>query len=334
MIKKIKIKNFQSHKNTEIEFEFPGVNVIVGESDAGKTSILRALNWVVNNRPNGIDFIRAGSSFSKVTVITEEEIACNDPFIITRCKGKKNYYRLKFGEEDFLYKAFGSNPPEEISRAFNMTDINFQRQMDSPFLLSLSSGEAARYINKIVRLDIIDKAQSQISKEEREKRTLFNGYQETEKELKQQLKKYRGLNKLDELLLYVEALERKANKLEDEIEEIEKILDSIQITKQQLKKVKNIGKEELKLNLLEKNVKDRELLNRQIQILQDTLKKIQIAKNNKKQLEWGIKETDKELHKLIPNVCPFCKQPIKNKEGLYKNSIKDELKEKHNITLR
>lgn len=316
MIKKIKIKNFQSHKNTEIEFEFPGVNVIVGESDTGKTSILRALNWVINNRPNGIDFIRAGSSFSKVTVITEEEIACDDPFIITRCKGKKNYYRLKFGEEDFLYKAFGSNPPEEISRAFNMTDINFQRQMDSPFLLSLSSGEAARYINKIVRLDIIDKAQSQISKEEREKRTLFNGYQETEKELKQQLKKYRGLNKLDELLLYVEALERKANKLEDEIEEIEKILDSIQIKKQQIKGLKGIDKIDIDLNSLEKKVRAKELLNKEVRILQDTVKRIQIAQNNKKQLEWEIKETDKELHKLIPDICPFCKQSIKSKKDL------------------
>jgi DNA repair exonuclease SbcCD ATPase subunit len=52
MIKRIEIKNFQAHKNTEIDFD-PGVNVISGASDAGKSSIFRALLWVITNRPSG-----------------------------------------------------------------------------------------------------------------------------------------------------------------------------------------------------------------------------------------------------------------------------------------
>ena len=36
MIIKVEIENFQSHKNTVLEF-VPGTNVVIGESDAGKS---------------------------------------------------------------------------------------------------------------------------------------------------------------------------------------------------------------------------------------------------------------------------------------------------------
>ena len=42
MIKSVGIVNFQSHEETAIEFS-PGLNVIAGGSDAGKSSILRAI---------------------------------------------------------------------------------------------------------------------------------------------------------------------------------------------------------------------------------------------------------------------------------------------------
>ena len=52
MIQSVHIQNFQSHKNSTLEFS-PGVNIIVGTSDSGKTAIIRALRWVVWNRPSG-----------------------------------------------------------------------------------------------------------------------------------------------------------------------------------------------------------------------------------------------------------------------------------------
>ena len=51
-IKKIIIDNFQSHEHTEIEFG-PGLNVIVGPSDYGKSAVVRALRWVLYNEPRG-----------------------------------------------------------------------------------------------------------------------------------------------------------------------------------------------------------------------------------------------------------------------------------------
>ena len=71
MIKKIQIQNFQSHKETTLKLD-PGVNIIVGTTDSGKTSILRALRWVIWNRPSGDDFRSWWGGNTSVEVIINE----------------------------------------------------------------------------------------------------------------------------------------------------------------------------------------------------------------------------------------------------------------------
>jgi exonuclease SbcC len=56
MIQSIVLRNFQAHKNTEISLD-KGITAIVGSSDSGKTSILRAFYWVLQNKPSGIQMV-------------------------------------------------------------------------------------------------------------------------------------------------------------------------------------------------------------------------------------------------------------------------------------
>ena len=49
MIKSVEFQNFQSHKKTILEF-VPGVNIIVGLSDAGKSAVMRAIKWCLKNQ--------------------------------------------------------------------------------------------------------------------------------------------------------------------------------------------------------------------------------------------------------------------------------------------
>ena len=44
MLKKLILKNFQSHSDSELEFD-KGINVICGNSDSGKSSIIRSFIW-------------------------------------------------------------------------------------------------------------------------------------------------------------------------------------------------------------------------------------------------------------------------------------------------
>ena len=46
IIESIKIKNFLSHEDTEIDFE-QGINIITGKNGAGKTSVLDAIKFAL-----------------------------------------------------------------------------------------------------------------------------------------------------------------------------------------------------------------------------------------------------------------------------------------------
>jgi len=49
-IKTITLKNFQSYKNQVIHCK-PGLNLLIGTSDSGKSAILRAISFVLYNYP-------------------------------------------------------------------------------------------------------------------------------------------------------------------------------------------------------------------------------------------------------------------------------------------
>jgi len=150
MIQKLEIENFQSHTKSVLEFS-PGVNAIIGSSDSGKTAILRAMRWVIENRPRGDAFrsFWGGKTSVKLTA---------DDNLIERAMDKTtlNAYQLTNKDSDLLFTAMGTSVPEEIEKALNINPVNFQNQLDRPFLLDSSPGEVASHFNKIAHLDMID----------------------------------------------------------------------------------------------------------------------------------------------------------------------------------
>lgn len=54
LIEKIKISGFKKFQNYEISFK-EGVNILIGENEAGKSTILDAINVVLNQKYNNFD---------------------------------------------------------------------------------------------------------------------------------------------------------------------------------------------------------------------------------------------------------------------------------------
>lgn len=142
MIKQLNISNFQSHPETQLTFS-PGVNVIVGTSDSGKSAILRSLLWVLTNRPLGNSFIRKGTNKVKVQVET-------DTGTVVRVKGgKDNCYQIG----DDILTAMGSDVPAQVTDLLGLEDVNLQRQFDGFFLLMDSPGKIATAVNAVTQLE-------------------------------------------------------------------------------------------------------------------------------------------------------------------------------------
>ena len=145
MLERIQIQDFQRHEKLRIKLD-PKITTIVGPSDSGKSSILRAIRWVFLNRPRGNGFIREGQSSTSVSLWVDDRK-------VKRIRSKtKNQYKL----DDATMNAVATTVPEPIADFLNVDDVNFHLQHESPFWFGLSPGEVAKRINSIVDLELVD----------------------------------------------------------------------------------------------------------------------------------------------------------------------------------
>jgi len=199
MIDRIRMENFQSHAKSDITL-CGGVNTFIGTSDHGKSSIMRGLALVVDNKPEGNEFIShwAFNKKGKVESDTIVSLTLDDGQEVTRIKGTDNYYQItdEQGEvQDF--RAMGKSVPEEISALLNLSDTNIQRQEENFFLFAETAGEVLRRINSYTRLDLIDTSLSQADKDMRESRSALRVAKAQIEELVDRLKPFQILPSLE-----------------------------------------------------------------------------------------------------------------------------------------
>ena len=114
MLEQLQIQNFQAHSKLRLEFA-PGITTIVGPSDTGKSSIIRALRWVATNQPGGEAFIRYGTKGCTVRLTV-------DGHTVTRRRkrgGDVNTYHL----DDDEFKAFGRGVPDTVAEFLNLPEV-------------------------------------------------------------------------------------------------------------------------------------------------------------------------------------------------------------------
>lgn len=280
MLKSLNIKNYQSWAKGQFNFH-PGLNVIIGLSDSGKSAIIRALRWLVWNRPLGNEFQSDWGGETVVDLITTEGIA------ISRSQDKNgNEKTYALSTLDKPLKAFGTDVPKEISDALNINDINLHQQQDSFFLLKDTPGEVAAHFNKIANLEKIGIAQSNIKKWINSINSTIVYKTEDLKKEKEKLLKYDFIETLEIKVKELEDLESKLNLERKNRQEIQNIIDDIAELKSEVEQEKEILKIELTLNqvleLVDKKKKEEEERD-ELQNLVDNLIELQEQLTNEKE---------------------------------------------------
>ena len=148
MIKSLEIKNFQSHEHTKLDFHH-GINVICGKSTSGKTAIIRALRWVCFNRPAGLRFLSNFTENGTCEVILKKE----NGSVGLRKDSKGAEYTLD-GSRHF--SKLSTNLPDHVVETINLSEINFQDQLEQHFLITDTPGQVAATINKLTKIENVD----------------------------------------------------------------------------------------------------------------------------------------------------------------------------------
>lgn len=282
-----------------------GVNVIVGSSDSGKSSVIRALWWVAENRPAGDEF-RSDWADKEPTVV---EVQTGEGDCVERFKSKtSNYYDLNGNP----YAGFGQEVPEPVAKALNLADINIQQQHDAPYLLAESPGQVARTLNQIVHLDKIDSTLANIESRKREVGQKIKAGAEQLEGLNQALSGFPDLEAAEEFVKDLEETERQLRQTEytrQLLTELQRSIWNVQQSIATLEKSlpKNI---EGRLEILQQKqamlAKVEEQRNR-LSFIQTNIGKLE---DSTKQAEIAIIDMKAEFKRKFPDVCPLCERPL------------------------
>ncbi|WP_213951207.1 AAA family ATPase [Tepidanaerobacter syntrophicus] len=216
LIKSLRLINFQSHKDTKIDFD-EGLTVILGQTDQGKSAIIRALKWVLYNEPRGTDFIMAGCKLCRVSLEMDD-----GSVIIREREGQRNRYILIQNGKEEVFEGFGNTVPLEIARAHGIPKIridkdaasavNLAEQLEPPFLISESGGNRAKALGRLVGIHIIDAAQRTVLKDITNAKQNFESIQKDIESLNSQLESYKDIG---ELQIRISSLQNILKKLKE-----------------------------------------------------------------------------------------------------------------------
>lgn len=237
---KVKIKNFQSIKDLDIVIE--GFTTIVGKSNIGKSSIIRAIDGALTNR-KGDNFVRKGEHHSEV------HLECPEIDLLWKKGGGHNDYIIKDsdGVEESLENVGHGVPDHIASSGFRPVESNRSKfsvqvasQFNPIFLLdsnTTTGSEVAEIISDIGRLSEVQDAFSNCQKDRKNMKSEIRVREKDLAKAKEQLTHYDDLEndmrQVDEIKSQHKAIGQLKTKLESltslkgDNDEVTQVLDHL-----------------------------------------------------------------------------------------------------------
>lgn len=328
MLKKIQIKNFQGHEDSTLDLSL-GINIIAGENDQGKTAVIRALRWVILNRPLGTSFIRHGAKWAEVSLTLDVD---GKEFIITRRRSSsENSYSITTPDGEVTkFENFGSDPPEMVQSLLKLENLNIQTQFE-PYLITQPSGQITALIREHTDLDALDQALTKTKSHCHSLKSQIDQCQEQKKAIESLLQQINtiDLDQLHALLQQSEKIEEKKHQLQRKIESLTAILEEHQKISKRLSvlpsNISNLisdvenklhAKEELSFlyNQLQKTVDQVQLIQKvledfpeipdtdSIQTLIDSIENQRARGYNLQSLIKGVREVRTSLDQIVEKI--------------------------------
>jgi DNA repair exonuclease SbcCD ATPase subunit len=327
-IKQVKLINFQDHKETTVDFT-EGVNLIVGSSDAGKSAILRAVNFVFQNDLRGNSFIRVGTTECSVTIVFSDGVE------ITRVKSTdvNNYILKDENEELHVFSKVASTVPEQIQKYLGNPPLDDKKrpiayadQMANLFLVDLNSSDLPRTLSELTGIQHLQTAAETLGKNARSFDRSIKERNDKIKKLNDDLVQYQYVDKDYES---ISTIQSELNNLSNTLENINKARNFIKINNE-------ISSEAKKINNLSSKYKSLADIKPQIENLSNLLTSIKTSRIN---LSFHVKKTKefKSTKADLDKYSSLCNEVFKNKlesvSGLKSNLETAEKYHNQNTTL-
>lgn len=310
---KVKIKDYQILKEIELDLT-KGITAIVGSTNNGKSSIIRAIRGAINNQ-GGNSFVNYDADETQVTI----DYLNNRVDWVKSKKQGKSYYNIN-GE---VYNKIGQTQLPEVADIFNMPEvsvgnerfqINFWKQLDKPFLVDKTPYQLFEFISQSKDQEQVEQIRQESEKQAQGHKkeistinTIIDTHKAELNKIEKSVELYDSLNKFNSQSMEtaldiiektlsgiksIEGLEIEKNSKNSKLKIINKLYDKAKDLYSEVAKIKK-SKEDIenlfdKLNKSKSNLK--ELKNKDIQ------KDIEFFTNKYREIETYINMANKAKH--------------------------------------
>jgi exonuclease SbcC len=224
MITRFRLKHFQRHIAASYTLE--RITTFVGPSDAGKSSIIRALGWLFTNRPSGLGFLTQGQTEVKVQAEVDGEQ------LLRAKSATENLYNLSGAN----FRSFGTGVPQPVEDLLRLAPASIQSQFEPHYWLSLNPPSAASELNTLADLETLETCQAKAAAALRSaKLTAVN----VELQRERAAAEVKRLEPLRDAEKQVETLVERRNQLDSQVAS----LNAIQAKIDTLSQIHNEGKQ-------------------------------------------------------------------------------------------
>jgi DNA repair exonuclease SbcCD ATPase subunit len=215
------------------------------------------------------------------------------------------------GEGDEKFLSFGQDVPDEIKNLVNFSSLNLQGQFDSPFLLALSGGEVARYLNKVVHLDVIDKSLYSIGSTLRKEQADIEQAYKWKDEVEEKIKRLCWLDEVEGCLVKLEMVDNVLKCKEQNLFELETTIDNIKWLDEEIEKISELTEHEKKVDKLIIHSQMIKSNSNKIKKLSGMISNVNAIEESMERLAHKIKLWQRQFNKLMPDICPLCGGEVK-----------------------
>ena len=181
----IHLRNFQSIRSAAIPVG--RLTVVVGESNIGKSALVRALALLARNGPS-TGLVRQGEEHLTVAAVFSGGTGIQ----IRRGARLSEYKLVKVGGGGGVFTKCGVNVPAEITKYWSLAstdlgELSFAGQHDPPFLLSQPASGVARQISAITNAHLLSDAVRETNRRRLEASQAVRSFQREADECREQL---------------------------------------------------------------------------------------------------------------------------------------------------
>lgn len=300
-IERVVLENFKSHVHSDFELS-DGLNVFVGESGAGKSSIMSAFDWVFENAGrNPRRLIHHGKDYAKVSLYLSNGYVISR--VVEKKKSGKNGYEV-YNPLTAQVEEYNTKSLELIQSLLGFTKLdidtdkgvplNFQRQGDGWFFIGggFTPSMRAKIIGSVYQTHFVDAVLKDLEAETKKMNTLEREKAKQLKETEEKISEFDHLDEakknlaiLEDKMAKVRILKEKRLALSSKYDELCHIKNNIDIKERELAQLSKVDEAIRKMSELMSQTAIRNSLRDKQERLSNMRKEAQVVKGNLKTLE-------------------------------------------------